>query len=168
MPATKPKNTPLDVKGYYRLLKVSRMADIDEIRLSYAMAKQNAEGPYLAKLEKAYETLKIPQTRAKYDAEGIRQTDLLRSPFTLAAAIVVLIGAIVVLWLPEIQMRMKRFEPGQELVSASTRQQFGTVVNYDPAYQFPGGNRGPAYLVRLTDGSQEKWFPAIDLQATCE
>ncbi len=162
------KKTPLDTKGYYRALKVSPEASVDEIRLAYAMAKQNAAGPYLARLEKAYDVLKDRESRAAYDAEGQQRTNYLRNPLTLVACIVVLVAAFALLWLPGIRLRQKTFLTGQELVTISTRAPFGEVLRYKPRHEFANGARGPAYLVRLAATGAERWFPAIDLQVTCE
>jgi len=164
-----PKNrTPLDTKGYYRVMRVRPDCSLDEIRLAYAMAKQNATGPYLEKLEEAYETLKDDKKRAAYDAEGLQGVNYLQNPLTLTAAIVVLIVVFIFLWLPDIRLHGKSFQPGQQLSTASTRAPFGSVVRYDPSHTFPNGTRGPAYLVRLADSGIEQWFPAVDLQASCE
>jgi curved DNA-binding protein CbpA len=163
------KQTPLDKKGYYRLLKVSPETSADEIRLAFAMAKQNAAGPHLQKMEEAYEVLKDKESRAAYDAEGQGQrASYLRNPLTLVACIVVLAASIALLWLPDLRLRQKSFQTGQELVTIGTRAPFGEVVRYNPRHEFANGTSGPAYLVRLAETGAERWFPAIDLQATCE
>lgn len=161
------KQTPLDRKEYYRVLKVSPEADHDEIKLAYAMAKQNAAGPYLAKLDEAWDVLKDRNKRAAYDAEGLEKTNYFRHPATLLAAIAVLVVVFVTLWLPGIQMRNKKYGPGQELVTVAGRQPFGTVVRFERQHSFPGGVTAPAYLVRMAGTGSEQWLPEIDLQASC-
>lgn len=157
---------PLDTKGYYRLLKIAPESSHEDIRLAYAMARTQVEGQSLRRLEEAYKVLKNPKTRAAYDKEGLRQFEPLRSPVTLVAAVVLLIVSFVWLWLPEIQMRRKSFRSGQTLVEIRTGRVFGEVVRYETRHEFPGGMTAPAYLVKLGESGTERWFPAIDLQAT--
>jgi curved DNA-binding protein CbpA len=159
---------PLDLKGYYRLLKIASDASPDEVRLAYAMAKSTAEGPHLRRIEDAYAVLKDPRKRAAYDKEGQKSFEPLKSPATLAVAAAALIGVFVWLWLPEINLRRKSFRPGQTLVEIRSGRPFGEVVRYEASHSFPGGSSGPAYLVKLGTTGSERWFPAIDLQATCD
>lgn len=164
-----PKAKPLDPKGHYRALKVSADAEADEIRLAYAMAKQNATGPYLQKIDAAYEVLKNPASREAYDKEGLSKgLDFMKSPITLLAAIAVLAVVIFFLWLPGIQMRSKKFEAGQVLVRKASGREFGKVIRVDPSHPFGAGVTTTGYLVELADGGRQVWLPAIDLQATCE
>jgi curved DNA-binding protein CbpA len=162
------KKKPLDLKGYYRLLKVSPEAPVDEIRLAYAMVKQEAVGPYLKRLEAAYRILKDPKAREAYDKEGLSTFNPLKSPATLVVSIVLLITIFFWLWLPQINLRRKSFSPGQTLVEMRTGREFGRVVSYESSHAFPGGATSPAYLVRMGETGSERWIPAIDLQATCD
>lgn len=154
--------------GYYRALKVSTDASSDDIRLAYAMAKQEVAGPALKRVERAFEVLNDPARRKEYDAEGISKFDPLKSPWTLVAALAVLVGAIALLWIPDIRMRNRRFQAGQTLYGIQTRQEFGTVIRAESAHAFPDGIAAPGYLVRLAGSGEEKWFPAVDLQASAE
>jgi len=162
------KRKVLDVRGYYRALKVSPEVPQEEVRLAYAMAKQNAAGPQLKRIELAFEVLNSREKRKQYDTEGIAKFNPLKSPWTLVGAIVVLVASVLLLWIPEIRMRGKRFQPGQTLVETSTRREFGVIVRVESTHRFPEGITAPGYLVRLAEGGEERWFPAIDLQASCE
>ena len=160
---------PLDPEGHYKILKVSPEAGADEVRLAYAMAKQNASGPYLQKLEAAYEALKDPKRREAYDGEGVPEgTPILKNPITLVVAIAILIGAIAFLWVPDIRMRSRKFEAGQTLVKMGTSRPFGKVIQVDRSHQFNAGPAMTGYLVELAENGRRVWLPAIDLQATCE
>lgn len=159
---------PRDLKAYYRLLKIAPDASPDEVRLAYAMARSTAEGTQLRRIEKAYEILRNPKRRAAYDKEGQKNLAPLKSPLTLGIALAALIGIFVWLWLPEISLRRKSFRAGQTLVEIRSGRTFGEVVRYDPGHSFPDGVTGPAYLVKMGTSGSERWFPAIDLQATCE
>jgi curved DNA-binding protein CbpA len=161
----KPK--PLDVKGHYRILKVATDAGVEEIRLATAMAKQNAAGPYLRKIEEAWETLSVAERREAYDRMGLDRPNPLKSPYTLAACVALLIGAFVWLYLPEIRMRSKTFAAGQTLIEVHTGREFGQVLERSTSHLFPQGVRAPAYLVRMAAGG-DRWLPAADLQATCD
>ncbi|MCI0548625.1 MAG: hypothetical protein L0027_15240 [Candidatus Rokubacteria bacterium] len=162
-----PPKRPRDTRGYYRALKIAPDASPDEIRLAYAMVKTTSEGPHLRRIEQAYQTLKDPRRRAAYDKEGQPRFDPLKSPITLVAAVAVLIAVFIWLWLPEINLRRKSFRPGQTLVEIRTGRTFGEVTRYEVRHSFPGGVTGPAYLVKLDGGGSERWFPARDLQTTC-
>jgi hypothetical protein len=162
------KKKPLDKKGYYRILKVATDAPQEELGLAFAMARSTAApGPALRRLEEAYETLKDPRKRAAYDKEDSRNFEPLKSPVTLVVSVVLLIALFVWFWLPEIQKRSKSFRSGQTLVEMRTGRVFGEVVRYERNHSFPGGVTGAAYLVKVGTGGPERWFPAIDLQATC-
>src|SRR5882672_5249010 len=104
---------PLDLKGYYRTLKVSPGAGTDEIRLSYAMVRQNASGPFLKRVEEAFETLKDAERRASYDREGLEGTQVLKKPGTLAGALVVLVATLAIVFVPGLLRGMKTFRQGQ-------------------------------------------------------
>lgn len=162
------KKKPLDTRGYYRVLKVAPDAPQNELSLAAAMAKSTATAAQQRRIEEAFNVLKDPRKRAAYDREGIRAFEPLKSPVTLVVAVALLIAAFVWFWLPEIRMRSKSFNPGQTLVETRTSRVFGEVVRYESNHAFPGGVRAPAYLVRVGTGGPERWFPAIDLQATCE
>jgi curved DNA-binding protein CbpA len=168
MAAKKFKGTPLDKQGHYRALKIAPGSGIDDIRLAYAMAKQTASGPYLEKLTKAYNVLKDSKRREAYDAEGQSSgIEVMKSPITLVVALVILIVTVTILWLPEIQLRGKKFQSGQTLVEISSGREFGTIVQIDSSHQFGSGQPTTGYLVQLAGNGSERWFPAIDLQATC-
>ncbi len=159
---------PTDLKGYYRLLKIAPDASADEIRLAYAMAKTTSEGPHLRRLEDAYEVLKNPKRRAAYDKEGQRTTiEPLKNPVTLVIAVVVLVAVFLWLWLPDINLRRKHFRAGQTIVEIRSGRPFGEIVRYEGNHPFPGGSSGAAYLVKVGSTGSERWFPAADLQATC-
>src|SRR5262245_40639890 len=160
------KKKPLDLKGYYKLLKVSVEAGQDEIRLATAIAKQNAAGPYLRRIEEAWGVLSVPKRRQEYDALGHERPNPLKSPWTLVACIAILIGVFLWLYAPEIAMHRKTFSAGQRLMDSRTRQEFGTVVQVDQNHRFPNGEVRVGYLVRTADGGQDRWYPAIDLQST--
>lgn len=162
------KKKPLDTKGYYRLLKVAPDAPQDELSLAAAMAKSSASPALQKRIDEAYKVLRDPKKRAAYNMEGIRGFEPLRSPATLVAAVVILIGIFVWLWLPEIRKRNKSFSTGQTLVETRTNRVFGEVIRFEARHEFPGGVTAPAYLVKLGEHGSERWFPAIDLQATCD
>lgn len=156
-----------DPKGYYRILRVSPEATHDEIRLAHAMAMQGVSGPHLRRMEQAYGILKSPKSRAAYDKERLRRERPFFSPRTLLIAVAVLVVVFLWLWLPGIRMHGKTFRAGQSLVEIRTGRQFGQVMKYESHHSFPEGMNGPGYLVKVGTGDQERWFPAIDLQATC-
>ena len=160
------KKSP-DPKGYYRILRVSPEASHDEIRLAHAMAMQGLSGPQLRRLEQAYGVLKNPESRAAYDKERLKKEWSFSSPLTLLIAVAVLVIVFMWVWLPGIRMHGKTFRAGQSLVEIRTGRQFGQVVKFESHHSFPEGVNGPGYLVKMGTGSQERWFPAIDLQATC-
>lgn len=166
-----PKPAAADSLGHYRALKVNPAADVEEIRLAYAMAKQTATGPYLRRVEDAYEVLKDARRRAAYDrlggAPSIDWGKYLKSPWTLVVCVAILSAAIALIWVPDIRMRSKHFQAGQVLTLIGSGSEFGEVVRVDPAHRFPQGLVAPAYLVRLAGGSEERWYPEVDLQSTC-
>ena len=159
---------PLDVRGYYKVLKVSPEAPPDEIRLAYAMSRQNAAGPHLARIERAFETLKDAGKRAAYDREGLRRPNPLKSPYALPVCVAVLIIVLGVLYLPGLLRGRRTFRDGQTLLDVRTGREFGVVVRSESAHRFPQGTVAPAYLVRPAAGGQERWYPASDLLASCE
>ncbi|MBI3450344.1 MAG: hypothetical protein HY049_15695 [Acidobacteria bacterium] len=159
---------PLDLKGYYRILKVSPEAPPDEIRLSYALVRQDANGPHLKRIEEAYETLKDPAKKAAYDREGFERPDPLKSPVTLAATVVVFIAILAAIYGPGYLRSRKSFQPGQTLVDVASGREFGSVVRFEDSHRFPQGSSTPAYLVRMPGAEGERWYPAYDLQASCE
>jgi curved DNA-binding protein CbpA len=162
------KRKPLDLKGYYRTLKVSPGVEIDEIRLSYAMVRQNASGPHLKRVEEAFETLKDSTRRAAYDMEGLEGTKIFKQPSTLAAAAALLVLIIAVVYGPGLLRGMKTFKQGQTLVETRTGRPFGVVVQYEDSHQFPQGGSAPAYLVRMAGSAELRWLPSYDLQSICD
>ena len=162
------KKRPLDAKGYYRILKVDPGVGVDEIRLAAAIAKQNAAGPHLKKIDEAYDVLSNTKSREIYDKEGLERPNLLKSPLTLAVCAMILILAILLLWIPTMKLHGKTFTAGQTLVETRTGKEFGTVVRADHDHLFSQGIMAPAYLVRPADGAPERWYPAIDLQRMCD
>jgi curved DNA-binding protein CbpA len=159
---------PLDLQGHYRVLKVASDASLDEIRLSYAMAKQNASGALLKRIEDAFEALKDQDRRSTYDREGLEGSDLLRKPVTLAAAFGLLVIILAAVYGPGILRGMKSFREGQRVSDARTGHEFGTVIRYEPSHHFPQGSTLPAYLVRMAGTGEERWFPAYDMQASLD
>src|SRR6266850_1619431 len=131
---------PLDLKGHYRTLKVSSDASPDEIRLSYAMAKQNASGSLLKRIEEAFETLRDQDRRSVYDREGLEGSDILRKPATLAAALGLLLVTFAAIYGPGILRGMKSYREGQSVVETRTGREFGTVVRYEASHRFPQGS----------------------------
>lgn len=160
------KKKPLDIKGYYRVLKVSVDAGPDEIRLATAIAKQNASGPHLRRVDEAWGTLSVLRRRQEYDAMGLERPNPLKSPYTLVVCIVILLGIFFWLYAPAMAMRRKTFSAGQTLVDMRTRQEFGTVVQVDENHRFPNGEVLVGYLIRSAGGGADHWYPAIDLQST--
>lgn len=158
---------PLDLKGHYRILKVSPGASPDEIRLSYAMVRQNASGGLLKRVEEAFETLKDAERRAAYDREGLEGSKILKNPATLGGAIALLVLILAVIYGPAVARGMKSFRQGQTLVETRTGRDFGVVVAHEEAHRFPPGVTAPAYLVRMAGTNEERWFPAYDLQSSC-
>src|SRR5262245_24237800 len=103
---------PLDLKGHYRILKVSSEVSSDELRLSYALVRQDATGPLAKRIEEAYETLKDPARKAAYDREGLEGPEPMKSPITLAAAVVALTAVLAVAYGPAYLRSRKSFRPG--------------------------------------------------------
>jgi curved DNA-binding protein CbpA len=160
------RKKPLDIKGYYRLLKVSVDAGPDEIRLATAIAKQNATGPHLKRIDEAWGALSVPRLRQQYDSMGLERPNPLKSPWTLVVCAVILAGIYFWLYAPGIAMRSKTFTVGQMLVDIRTRQEFGIVVQVDQNHRFSNGEVRVGYLVRAASGGSDRWYPAIDLQST--
>ncbi len=159
---------PLDVKGFYRIIRVDPEASPDEIRLAYAMAKQNAAGAYLKRIDEAYGALKDPGRRAEYDHQGHARANPLKSPYTLAGSIAALVLVLAVVFVPAMSRRLRSFSAGKALVDARSGRAFGVVVRHEEAHAFPQGGSSPAYLVRLAANGEERWYPARDIQETCE
>ena len=159
---------PLDLEGHYRILKISPDASPDEIRLSYAMAKQNASGSLLKRIEEAFDILRDPDRRSAYDREGLEGSDVLRKPATLAAILALLLITLAAVYGPEILRGMKTFKEGQKVSETRTGREFGTVLRFDPAHRFPQGSTLPAYLVRMAETGEDRWFPAYDMQASLD
>jgi len=162
------KKKPLDLKGYYRALKVSPEAPPDEVRLSYALVRQGAAGPYLKKIDEAFETLRDPARRAAYDQQGHRKAGKPNKTAILAGALSLLVLVLAVVYGPGFLRGLKSFREGQTLVEIRTGREFGVVVRYDGSHAFPQGSTLPAYLVRLAASGDERWFPAYDMQAACK
>jgi hypothetical protein len=56
------------------------------------------------------------------------------------------------------------FESGDRLVRMSDAAPIGTVLRTVPGHAFPDGTVGPAYLVRLPDGSGQRFIDADELE----
>jgi len=162
------KKKPLDLKGYYRTLKVRSDASAEEIRLSYAMARQDAAGPFLRKIDEAFDTLRDATRRTAYDRQGLEGRQALKRPSTLAGAMALLAVVVAGVYGPELLRGLKKFRPGQTLVEARTGREFGEVVRFEDSHRFPQGGSAPAYLVRIAGSKDQRWLPAYDVQAVCD
>ena len=170
-----------DSRGVYRALRVATDASDDEIRLSYALIKQNFEqgsrDPRWLAAQRAYDTLRVPGRRREYDQQQLRGRRGLKininfkkvnldNPKLLAACCGILMAIFVLVWYPLYGARFRSFSPGDRLVDLKGRD-FGVVVQAEEMHSFPGGPSGPGYLVERNDTRALQWYPALDLQGSC-
>ncbi len=170
-----------DSRGYYRSLGVATDAGDDEIRLSYALLKQNFDeatnDPRWLAAQNAYDILRVPARRREYDAQEARgrigkskrgrgASINLHNPKLLAVCCGLLLAVFVLVWVPLYGARFRSFTVGNKLVDLKG-QPFGVVVQAEEMHSFPGGHAGPAYLIELNDSRLLQWYPALDLQGTC-
>lgn len=168
-----------DTLGYYRTLRVSTDAGDDEIRLSYALLKQNfdegSRDPRWLAAQKAYDVLRVPARRREYDTQQSRRggggmkLDIklnLNSPKLLATCCGLLLAIFVLIWYPLYGARFRSFTAGDHLVDLKG-QEFGTVVQVEEMHTFPTGAAGPGYLIEKSDTRQLQWIPALDVQGAC-
>jgi curved DNA-binding protein CbpA len=185
------------IKDYYSLLGVTHDATLMDIEEAYAKTREKARMDRNIDFEpvlKAYETLKDPNLKRKYDsdlADGLlskyhpeakpTKTEPERFDFTKrkekrimanpAIGISLLLGLLVVMaailyW----QFGSLIFSPthadGTELVNRHSRATFGTVVDYHSSHQFPKGTTMAAYQIRLASGNVV-WMRKDEINRIC-
>jgi hypothetical protein len=171
-----------DPKGLYAALNISPGAGPQEIRLAYAFLKEaykrGQRSLDIGKIRLAYQTLRSPAERRRYDAgkpsrfAGFTRPDgttRLNSVPLLITLVVIMAGVTAYTLGPLIQAHFVTFDVGDDLYWNETGQPLGTVLELAEAHEFSDrGREEPAYLIDLGAGNEPVWFPARDLARNCE
>jgi len=138
-------------------------ASLDEINTTYfTIIKRFPADPteddeaHMQELKRAYDTLRrgyVPPQKKKFEVVLDRRVAI---P-AICVATVVLAGALLWFNWGNIQLKMTHYEPGDVLRLKSASVPFGTIVGYETAHQYPLGQPGAAYEVRLEGKTDTVW-----------
>ncbi|MFC2173631.1 hypothetical protein ACFLU6_13525 [Acidobacteriota bacterium] len=183
---------------YYELLNLTIEANLMDIEKAYTATKEKARNDPnidMAAVTKAFETLKNPNLKRKYDsdlAEGRvakyhpeavprkeeqerydfakkrKKKRVLQNPavaIPFFLVLLIILGTTVYLRWGHL-IFLPTYESGTELVYKHDSQSFGTVLEFQSAHRFEGGVSEAAYKVRLLNGS-EIWVQKTELNKIC-
>jgi len=151
---------------YLDILGVKPGATMDEIHTAYyLLIEKYAHNPTedeaeeQLKLQHAYNILcrsyDEPKPASSSDTPEHRPQLLLK----VAAGLLVLgIPALVAMNFSELKLRMTDFDPGTVVRLKDSNVPYGTILRYDPAYQFHVGEPTPAYEIHLRNGEETVWL----------
>jgi len=161
--------------GHYATLNISHRASQDEIRLAYVMLKQAhaAKGKTPPPdVREAYETLRNPRERQRYDAGPPSALSFLKRPDGTSRldSVPLLIGLVAVLAValyftvvPIVKVHYMQYEVGDQLLWTSNSTPFGTIIKFEEAHSFEDGSVMAAYQIRPADGEAPDWHSTNDI-----
>lgn len=189
----------MEIRDYYTVLGVSREANLMDIENAYNALKQKARtDPKIdaGELDKAFEVLKSPNLKRKYDADlsdgkigkyhpealpkkeeppepymvqRRKRKSALRNPLV---AIPLLLGLLIALmgvlyWQFGHLVFSPTYSKDTYLMERRTGSEFGKVLAYESAHAFPGGQVFPAYQLRLASDALV-WYRKDEINRLCK
>lgn len=159
---------PLDLKGYYAILRLTPGAGLEQVKQAYQEMegswRQNKDLPRF-QIQEAYRFLSDPQAKAAYDAQcGPKAGPPSKSrPMVLSGAMLFLVVVAGFISPGFLLGGPEPFHAGDILVHSGGKGILGTVRRLESSHHYPTAMIGEAYLIESPAG-ERRWYPAGDLE----